>query len=193
MKTLKFSYNDDTVGVKVPDKADLAQAINKAFTALDLEYSEQWDVLDEGGNTVEATTKVKLFREGTKFSLRAFEPEPVPEPEPSFSVPPPQVLEPAKVPAAMSAARVAGAMAELAAVVSPAPEPLPPTPDEVAVATLNEQMGLTTAESAKVVAEMPVEIATVPLRPAVLKPGCAWPVHGQMRTGELVGEIKKVG
>lgn len=80
MKTLKFSYNGDTVGVKVPDKADLATALDRAITTLELKPGGVWTVRDDDNNEVEATTKVKLFPNGSAFTLHA-PPEPVPPPK----------------------------------------------------------------------------------------------------------------
>ena len=147
MKTLKFSYLSDTVGVKVPDKADFALALNKAFTALDLEYSELWDVLDEGGNVVELSTKVKLFRDGTKFAIKAQPPTEaeiaackteLDEPEPAPPTPAAPVFEPAKAPTVLGAAKVAGAAQEvgLLAIAPPPPVMMPPmsiTPSQAMV------------------------------------------------------------
>jgi hypothetical protein len=225
MKTLKFSYLGDVVGIKVADGATMAKALNQAFQKLDLEYSEQWDILDEGGNVVETTTKVKLFREGTKFVLKA----PLPSNEdiakcaatladlPPFKTPR-QVSEPAKAAIARSAAETAGGVREVGVMVSAAPQPLPmplpvlpsalPSPPPASIAPL-QAMPQTMpapaapvavvptppppAKSAAVIEEMPVEVATVSLHPITLIPGQPWPVHGQMRIGQLTGEMKKVG
>ena len=213
MKTLKFSYDGSTVGVKVPDRADFALALDRAFTALDLEYSEIWDVLDEGGNVVELSTKVKLFRDGTKFAIKAPPPESVEddtvgailgETIETESKPTAPVFEPAKAPTVLGAAKVAGAAQEVGLLaIAPPPVMMPPvsiTPSQAMVQPTPPNVATPPApppppdESAKVAEVMPEEAVTVSLGPPmVLVPGQPWPVHGRMRIGQLSGELKKVG
>ena len=198
MKTLKFSHDGSTVGVKVPDRADFALALDRAFTALDLEYNELWDVLDEGGNAVELSTKVRLFRDGTKFAIKAPPPESAeddtkplrcrrailpparriasPRPSPAPTVP---VFEPAKAPTVLGAAKVAGAAQEvgLLAIAPPPPVMMPPmsiTPSQAMVQPTPPNVATPPApppppdESAKVAEVMPEEAVTVSLGPPMV-------------------------